>query len=53
MNNTFYWHDYETTGTNPRIDRPNQFAGIRTDYDLNVIGEPLVEYCQPPYDILP
>lgn len=53
MSNTFYWHDYETTGVNPRIDRPNQFAGIRTDYDLNIIGEPLVEYCQPPLDILP
>ncbi len=51
--NTFYWHDYETWGTNPAIDRPSQFAGVRTDQDLNIIGEPLVIYCRPPEDILP
>lgn len=50
---TFYWHDYETWGANPSQDRPSQFAGIRTDYDFNIIGEPLVEYCQPPQDLLP
>lgn len=50
---TLYWHDYETWGTNPSVDRPSQFAGVRTDEDLNIIGEPLVEYCQPPADILP
>jgi len=50
---TLYWHDYETFGANPRLDRPAQFAGIRTDLDLNVIGEPLVEYCQPTSDVLP
>ena len=50
---TFYWHDYETWGANPAQDRPCQFAGIRTDFDFNIIGEPLVEYCQPPQDLLP
>lgn len=50
---TFYWHDYETWGANPSKDRPCQFAGIRTDLDFNIIGEPLVEYCQPPQDLLP
>lgn len=50
---TFYWHDYETWGTNPARDRPCQFAGIRTDLDFNIIGEPLVQYCQPPVDLLP
>lgn len=50
---TFYWHDYETWGTNPAQDRPCQFAGIRTDLDFNIIGEPLVEYCQPSPDLLP
>lgn len=50
---TFYWHDYETWGSNPRVDRPAQFAGIRTDLDLNIIGEPLVLYCKPPPDLLP
>jgi len=50
---TFYWHDYETWGANPAQDRPAQFAGVRTDLDFNIIGEPLVEYCQPPQDLLP
>lgn len=50
---TFYWHDYETWGVDPSRDRPCQFAGIRTDLDFNIIGEPLVQYCQPPPDLLP
>lgn len=53
MTDSFYWHDYETTGANPAVDRPSQFAGLRTDFELNVIGEPLVLYCQPQRDILP
>ena len=53
MQDTFYWHDYETFGVNPAVDRPSQFAGLRTDFDLNPIGEPLVIYCQPQLDILP
>ncbi|MCW8930677.1 MAG: exodeoxyribonuclease I [Gammaproteobacteria bacterium] len=52
-NNTLYWHDYETFGIDPKRDRPVQFAGIRTDEDLNIIGEPLVIYCQPANDFLP
>jgi exodeoxyribonuclease-1 len=50
---SIYWHDYETFGANPQKDRPSQFAGIRTDYDLNIIGEPLIEYCKPTPDYLP
>ncbi len=50
---TFFWHDYETFGANTRRDRPAQFAGIRTDADLNEIGEPLMVYCQPAPDYLP
>lgn len=50
---TLYWHDYETSGTDPRFDRPMQFAGIRTDEDLNIIGEPLMIYCKPAGDFLP
>jgi len=53
MNQTFYWYDFESWGTSPKKDKPSQFAGIRTDLDLNVIGEPLVEYCQIPNDYLP
>jgi len=50
---TFFWHDYETFGANTRRDRPAQFAGIRTDAELNEIGEPLMLYCQPAPDYLP
>ncbi|MDZ4143052.1 MAG: exodeoxyribonuclease I [Burkholderiales bacterium] len=50
---TFFWHDYETFGANVRRDRPAQFAGIRTDAELNEIGEPLMLYCQPAPDFLP
>lgn len=50
---TFLWHDYETFGAQPRRDRPAQFAAIRTDADLNEIGEPIMLYCQPANDFLP
>jgi exodeoxyribonuclease-1 len=50
---TFYWHDYETFGRVPRRDRPSQFAGVRTDAELNEIGAPLMQYCQPAPDFLP
>ncbi len=50
---TFLWHDYETFGTQVRRDRPAQFAGIRTDAELNEIGEPVMLYCQPANDFLP
>ena len=50
---TFYWHDYETWGANPAVDRAAQFAGIRTDAELNPVGKPLVLYAQPANDLLP
>ncbi|WP_070967816.1 exodeoxyribonuclease I [Vibrio sonorensis] len=50
---TYFFFDYETWGTSPSEDRPSQFAGVRTDMDFNIIGEPLVIYCQPPSDYLP
>ena len=53
MNKSFYWHDYETFGIDPGKDRPAQFAGIRTDEELNIISDPLVIYCQPANDFLP
>jgi exodeoxyribonuclease-1 len=53
MTHTFFWHDYETFGINPRRDRPAQFAGVRTDAELNEIGEPLMIYCQPAVEVLP
>lgn len=50
---TFFWHDYETFGIDPQRDRPCQFAGIRTDSDFNIIGEPIMLYCRPSDDYLP
>ncbi|QXI46975.1 MULTISPECIES: exodeoxyribonuclease I [Pseudomonas] len=53
MTSSIFWHDYETTGINPRCDRPLQVAGVRTDFDLNEIDEPISLYCRPSDDILP
>ena len=53
MTTTFLWHDYETFGTLPRRDRPAQFAAIRTDAELNEVGEPVMLYCRPADDYLP
>ncbi|GAA3885363.1 MULTISPECIES: exodeoxyribonuclease I [Gibbsiella] len=50
---TFYIHDYETFGKSPALDRPAQFAGVRTDMDFNIIEDPLVIYCAPSDDYLP
>lgn len=50
---SFYWHDYETFGRDAALDRAVQFAGIRTDADLNEIGEPLDILCRLPEDYLP
>lgn len=47
------WHDYETWGADTRRDRPAQFAAVRTDLDLNIIGEPTELYCQLANDYLP
>jgi len=53
MAQTFLWHDYETTGADPRRDRPAQFAAIRTTHDLDVVGEPVSFFCKPAPDVLP
>ena len=50
---SFLWHDYETFGAVARRDRPAQFAAIRTDADLNEIGEPINIFCRPANDYLP
>ncbi len=47
------WHDYETFGVSPSKDRPCQFAGIRTDLELNIIEEPISFYCKQSSDYLP
>lgn len=50
---TFLFHDYETFGQNPALDRPAQFAGVRTDAEFNLLDEPEVFYCRPADDYLP
>ena len=50
---SFYWHDYETWGNSPGRDRPCQFAGLRTDAELNEVGAPLVIFARPADDLLP
>lgn len=37
---TFFFYDLETSGLNAREDRIMQFAGQRTDMEMNPIGEP-------------
>ena len=50
---SFFWHDYETFGTDPRRDRPVQFAGQRTTLELEPVGEPVSFFCKPARDVLP
>ncbi|MEC8408773.1 MAG: exodeoxyribonuclease I [Pseudomonadota bacterium] len=50
---SIFWYDFETFGSDPRRDRASQFAGIRTDENLNIIGEPQLLYCRPAADFLP
>ena len=50
---SFFIYDYESFGINPASDRPAQFAGIRTDANFNIIGEPIMLYCKQTNDYLP
>ena len=50
---SFFWHDYETFGVDPKLDGVAQFAGIRTDMDLNIIGDPVDIICRTTLDRLP
>lgn len=50
---TFFWYDLETFGLNPFYDRIAQFAGQRTDMDLNPIGDPVILYCRLSADYIP
>ena len=40
MAQTFFFYDLETSGLSPRQDRIMQFAGQRTDMNLEPIGDP-------------
>jgi len=50
---TIFWYDLETFGLNSHYDRIAQFAGQRTDLNLNPIGEPIVLYGKLSDDYLP
>lgn len=50
---SFFFYDYESFGTSPASDRPAQFAGIRTDENFNIIGEPVMFFCKQTSDYLP
>ncbi|MBT3424992.1 MAG: exodeoxyribonuclease I, partial [Gammaproteobacteria bacterium] len=41
MKDTFFWYDLETTGLDSILDRAIQFAGIRTDLNLELVDEPV------------
>lgn len=53
MANTLLFHDYETFGADPKRDRASQFAAIRTDENLNEIGQPIMIYTSMQEDTLP
>ncbi|MDO4759220.1 MAG: exodeoxyribonuclease I [Candidatus Saccharibacteria bacterium] len=50
---TFFFYDLETSGLSPREDRIMQFAGQRTDLELNPIGDPVNLLIKLPDDTLP
>ncbi|HVR81861.1 MAG TPA: exodeoxyribonuclease I [Luteimonas sp.] len=50
---SFLFYDLETFGSDPRRTRIAQFAAIRTDVDLNPIGEPISVFARPADDLLP
>jgi exodeoxyribonuclease-1 len=53
MPKTFFFYDLETSGLSGREDRIMQFAGIRTDMELNQIGEPVNVLVRLNDDVLP
>ena len=53
MQETLFWYDLETTGTWPAADRVVQFAGVRTDLELNPVAEPVNWFCQLSDDVIP
>jgi exodeoxyribonuclease I len=53
MAQTFFFYDLETSGVNPRSSRIMQFAGQRTDMDLEPIGEPVNIIIKLTPDIVP
>lgn len=53
MAESIYWYDLETTGIDPVRDRPLQFAGVRTNLELEEIAPPQNIISRPGNDIIP
>lgn len=53
MEQTIFFYDLETTGLNPRSDRIMQFAGQRTNMNLEPIGDPVNLLIKTSEDTLP
>ena len=53
MSSSFFFYDLETSGLRPASARIMQFAGQRTDMDLNPIGEPINVLIKLTPDVLP
>ena len=50
---SFLFYDLETFGADPRRTRIAQFAAIRTNAQLQPLGEPISFFVQPANDLLP
>ncbi|QIE02228.1 exodeoxyribonuclease I [Buchnera aphidicola] len=50
---TYLFYDYETFGKHTALDKPAQFACVRTDMEFNIIDTPQCFYCIPSDDYLP
>ncbi|HET9411962.1 MAG TPA: exodeoxyribonuclease I [Candidatus Saccharimonadales bacterium] len=53
MAHTFFFYDLETSGIDPRRHRIMQFAGQRTDANLQPIGDPVNMFVRLSEDVLP
>lgn len=53
MEQSFFFYDLETSGLSPRVDRIMQFAGQRTNMELEPIGDPVNILVKLPNDTLP
>lgn len=53
LKQTFFFYDLETSGLSARDARIMQFAGIRTDLDLNQVGDPYNILVKLNDDVLP
>ena len=53
MSASLFFYDLETSGINPREQRIMQFAGQRTDMNLQPVGEPFNIVIKLTDDVLP